>query len=81
MYYETKIINGVLCERFSPKLAFRECSREKITSQMVETEQALIERGRENEFLSNENESLKKEIEEFKSAIKQAENSYKDSRF
>lgn len=34
MYYETQVINGVLCERFSPKLAFRECSREKITHEL-----------------------------------------------
>jgi hypothetical protein len=31
MYYEEKIINGVLCYRHSPNDAWTECSKEELT--------------------------------------------------
>ena len=61
MYYETKIINGVLCERFSSKVAFRECSREAITKVLIETENTLREAYAKSAELENKIKKLEEE--------------------
>ena len=41
MYYEEKIVNGVLCFRTTPNTPFVEFSKEKLTSKIAELEQKL----------------------------------------
>jgi hypothetical protein len=42
MYYETKIINGILHERFHPDDSFKACSPNRITQSLIETKEKYI---------------------------------------
>ena len=41
MYYEEKIINGVLCYRTTPDDFFRPLSRERMTERIIDLENKL----------------------------------------
>ncbi len=41
MYYEEKIINGVLCHRSSPKGTFKPFTDEQLTEKIVKLEQEV----------------------------------------
>jgi len=39
MYYEEKVINGILCYRFSPDAEWKEFTAEKLTMRLLKSEQ------------------------------------------
>jgi len=43
MYYEEKIINGVLCWRGTPAGEWRECTPQRITIKLVEAQQQSVD--------------------------------------
>ncbi len=50
MYYEEKVINGVLCFRTMPNTPFVEFSKERLTTKIAELEQKLKAAGSDSKF-------------------------------